>query len=127
MRMTLIFLMAQLVFLSSCSTVHYQGSGRIPVHVLKDESKGLRRAVAVDIERDYYLWGLFPKETVIEVDKEVMNVLGVTGLESIQVYEYRSFKNMLISWITFGLYLPTDYLIKGVGKYRSSRKLRREI
>ncbi len=122
--MKLIFVhFIQLALLVGCSTVRYRSSGRIPINLLKDEVHRTRRLLTVEGVAHLYLWGMIPSETVVNLDQLVKGS-EVTYLEAVRVHEYRSFKNVLMSWLTLGMYVPLNYEVTAVADLADSRWIR---
>ena len=93
-----------------CSTAKIQSTSSIPVSF---ESKtDHTRDISVEVQRDYYLWGLLPSTHEIAVDKEFEK----TGAKSVSnVSDEKVTKKSNIVWgiVTFGFYMPSSYVLKG--------------
>lgn len=99
-----------LLVVSSCTTIHFRSKNSIPVTF--EGNPKHQREVSVEGKRDFYFWGLEPEETEVFVDEEVYNA-GYTGMSKVIIYEQKNPQNILISFLTFGLYLPRAYTITG--------------
>jgi hypothetical protein len=96
---------------SSCSTIVYRSKGRIPATF--DKSPKHHREVILKGEKDFYLWGLIPNRHYVYID-EIAKESGLTELSRIEIYERNTFKNTILTAITFGLYTPTTYHVEGM-------------
>lgn len=65
-------------------------------------------------KKEFYLWGLLPKEHDVFIDK-VLSEAGLVSAANIQIEEYQTTGDKLWSWISFGLFIPLTYKVRGFG------------
>jgi hypothetical protein len=80
----------------------------------------VRKVVTAEGVVHSYLWGLVPNESIVNIDEVVLGS-EVTYLEAVKVHEFRSVSNLLLSWITLGMYVPVNYKITAVGDLKDHR------
>jgi hypothetical protein len=99
--------------LSSCTHIRYVTKNTIPLAINKYELH--QDHFEILGERDFYLWGKLPADPhFVDVEQEVMKK-GFSAASSIYIEEFQSPGNWFITLLTFGLYMPVDYSIRGVG------------
>lgn len=96
--------------LSSCTTIHFRSKNTIPVTF--DGNPKHQKEVSIVGHRDFLFWGLEPEEHEVFIDEEVRKA-GYDGISKLIVYEQKNPQDILISFLTFGLYLPRGYTITG--------------
>ena len=65
--------------------------------------------------KEIYLWGKIPEDDhTVYIDKELWNQ-GLVSAASLTITEYQNFSDMLISWISLGMYIPIRYKIVAFG------------
>lgn len=107
-----LFYLFILVFtLSSCSTVKFESSGKSKVAIA---SKQLDYKFEYDGKLDFFLWGILPKEQVVNVDKVIMKQ-DHYFLSNLRVSQYRTKKDVFLAIISFGIYTPQSYTINVSG------------
>lgn len=102
-----------LVFLFSavsCTTIHFRSNGSVPVTFEGNASH--RKEVEISGHRHFYFWGVEPDHHEVYIDEEVRNA-GYNGLSKAIIYEQKSPQDILISFLTFGLYMPRAWTITG--------------
>lgn len=99
-----------LAFLTSCTTIHFRSNNSIPVS-FEGNPKHLKE-VSIVGHRHFYFWGVEPEEHEVYVDDEVRKA-GYTGISKLIIYEHKNPQDILISFLTLGLYLPRGYTITG--------------
>jgi hypothetical protein len=99
-----------LAFLASCTTIHFRSNNTVPV-TFDGNSKHLKE-VSIVGHRNFYFWGIEPEQHEVYVDEEVRKA-GYDGLSKLIIYEQKNPQDILISFLTFGLYLPRGYTITG--------------
>lgn len=82
-----------------------------------------QQEVSIIGHRNFYFWGLNPEEHVVYVDEEVRKA-GYDGISKVILYEQKNPQDILISFLTFGLYLPRGYTITG---YSTGEKIPNEL
>lgn len=105
-----LFSLALLLFTLSCTTIHFRSNNTIPV-TLEGNPKH-QKAVEVSGVRDFYFWGLEPEHHEVFIDKELKDA-GINSLSKLIIYEQKDPQDMVISFLTFGLYLPRSWTIMG--------------
>lgn len=99
-----------LSFLASCTTIHFRSKNTIPV-TFEGNSKH-QKEVSVVGHRHFYFWGIEPDEHEVFIDEEVRQA-GYDGISKLVIYEQKNPQDILISFLTLGLYLPRGFTITG--------------
>lgn len=94
----------------SCTTIHFRSNNTVPVTF--EGNPNHQRAVHISGTRDFYFWGVEPEHHEVFIDQELQNA-GVRSLSKAIIYEQKDPQDMVISFLTFGLYLPRSYTIMG--------------
>jgi hypothetical protein len=102
-----LFLLGTLV---SCTTIHFRSKNTVPVTF--EGNPKHQKEVSIEGHREFYFWGLNPDEHVVYLDEEVRRA-GHDGISKVIIYEQKNPQDMLISIVTFGLYLPRGFTITG--------------
>lgn len=97
---------------TSCTTIHYESSGKIPVFI--GAQKGHTYYSTVGGEVDFFLWGLYPESHTVKIDKEIQKK-GIKSASNVSIREYQSFLNLFYSIISLGLVYPVNYEITSYG------------
>ncbi len=97
-------------FLAGCTTIHFRSNNSIPVSFTGNPEH--RKEVSIEGKRDFYFWGIEPDHQEVLIDEEVRKA-GYDGLSKVIVYEQKSPSETLISFLTFGFYLPRSFTITG--------------
>ena len=109
-RQTLFFV---LFLLSGCTTLQFQSRGRIPIFVgPKDQH---HKFIEVTGKKEFYLWGLLGPDFVVEIDTELENQ-GLFSAANVRVYEYRTFRSIIETWLSLGFYVPKHYGLTAFGR-----------
>jgi hypothetical protein len=112
---------ALLCALSSCTTIHYRSNNTIPVSF--EGNPKHKQEVSITGEKHFYFWGLDPEHHEVYVDEEVRKA-GHDSISKLIIFEHKNPQDTLISFLTFGLYMPRGYTITG---FTSGRVLREDI
>jgi hypothetical protein len=104
------FLFILLAGMVSCTTTQFRSKNTIPVSF--EGNVNHRKEVVIEGHRYFYFWGLNPEEHIVYVDDEVRKA-GYDGISKVIIYEQKNPQDMLISFLTFGLYLPRGFVITG--------------
>jgi hypothetical protein len=99
-----------LVLVSSCTTIHFRSQNSIPVSF--EGNPKHRREVSIVGHKQFYFWGLEPEEHEVFIDEEVKKA-GYDSISKVIIYEQKNSQDILISFLTFGLYMPRGYTITG--------------
>lgn len=94
----------------SCTTIHFRSNNSVPVSFSGNPEH--RKEISIEGKRDFWFWGIEPDHQEVFIDEEVRRA-GFDGLSKVVVYEQKSPQETLISFLTFGLYLPRSYTITG--------------
>lgn len=98
------------VTMVGCTTIHFRSKNTIPVSFAGNPAH--QKEVSIVGHRNFYFWGLEPEEHEVFIDEEVRKA-GYDGISKLIIYEQKNPQDMLISFLTFGLYLPRGYTITG--------------
>lgn len=93
-----------------CTTIHFRSKNSIPVTF--EGNPQHRKEISIVGHRHFYFWGVEPSEHVVFIDEEVRKA-GYEGISKLIIYEQKNPQDMLISFLTFGLYLPRGFTITG--------------
>lgn len=107
--------------MASCTTIHFRSNSSVPVSF--EGNPKHRKEVSIVGQRDFYFWGIEPEQHEVYVDEEVRKA-GYDGISKLIIYEQKNPQDILISFLTFGLYLPRAYTITG---FTSGNMLPEEI
>ncbi len=107
MKLSLLFF---LIAITSCTTIHYRSKNSIPI-VFEGNPKH-QKEVSIVGHRDFYFWGIEPEKHEVFIDEEVRNA-GHDSISKLIIYEQKNPQDTLISFLTFGFYIPRGYTITG--------------
>ena len=99
-----------LATISSCTTIHFRSNNSVPV-TFEGNPKHLKE-ISIVGHRDFYFWGVEPDEHEVFIDEEVRKA-GYDGISKLIIYEHKNPQDILISFLTLGLYLPRGFTITG--------------
>jgi hypothetical protein len=71
-----------------------------------------QKEISIVGHKDFYFWGVEPEEHEVFIDEEVQKA-GYDGISKVVIYEHKNPQDILISFLTLGLYLPRGYTITG--------------
>ena len=113
-KRTQIFLLIFVTLVSSsCTTLSFKSYGQFPINI---GAKKYHGEISEFIgEKDFYLWGIIPYEHNIYID-DVMKEFDYISIANIEIEEYQTSKNFLLSFLSLGLYVPRNFRIKFYGK-----------
>lgn len=94
----------------SCTTIHFRSNNTIPVSF--EGNPKHTKEITVLGQRKFYFWGLDPEHHEVFIDDEVRKA-GHEGISKLIIYEHKNPQDTLISFLTFGLYMPRAYTITG--------------
>jgi len=94
----------------SCTTIHFRSNGNVPVTFEGNPSH--KKEVEIVGQKHFYFWGVEPESHVVYIDEELKNA-GYNGLSKAIIYEHKNPQDILISFLTFGLYMPRGWTITG--------------
>ena len=99
-----------LAFLVSCSTIHFRSNNSVPVTF---EGNGHhQKKIEISQKRDFYFWGVEPEHHNVYVDEEVKKA-GYNSISKVIIYEHKHPWDIVIKFLTFGIYMPTGFTITG--------------
>lgn len=93
---------------TACSTMEFNTSGRTPFTVAA-RSKS-ERQVTVEKTKDFYFWGLSPAKAEFNLQDETVG-LGIDNPSYVSIEQRYTFKDIVFTFVTFGLYCPTTYRV----------------
>lgn len=96
--------------LASCTTIHFRSNHTIPVTF--EGNPKHQKEVSIIGHRHFYFWGVEPEHHEVFIDEEVRKA-GYDGISKLVIYEQKNPQDILISFLTFGFYLPRGYTITG--------------
>lgn len=96
--------------ISGCTTIHFRSKNSVPV-TFEGNPKD-QREVSIVGHRDFYFWGVEPREHEVYIDEEVKNA-GYNSISKLIIYEHKNPQDILISFLTLGFYLPRGFTITG--------------
>lgn len=99
-----------LATLSSCTTIHFRSNNSVPVSF--EGNPKHQKEVSIVGHRHFYFWGVEPDEHEVFIDEEVRKA-GYDGISKLIIYEHKNPQDILISFLTLGLYLPRGFTITG--------------
>ena len=99
-----------LVMVASCTTIHFRSNNSVPVTF--DGNPQHKKEVTISGKKDFYFWGVEPEEHEVFIDEEVRKA-GYDGMSKLIIYEQKNPQDILISFLTLGLYLPRAFTITG--------------
>lgn len=99
-----------LATLSSCTTIHFRSNNSVPVTF--EGNPKHQKEVSIVGHRHFYFWGVEPDEHEVFIDEEVRKA-GYDGISKLIIYEHKNPQDILISFLTLGLYLPRGFTITG--------------
>ncbi len=99
-----------LLLLSGCATIHFRSNNTVPVTFTGDGRH--QKEVVIEGRQDFFWWGTSPEHHVVYVDEEVRKA-GYPALSKAIIYEQKNPQNILISFLTFGIYMPRAWTITG--------------
>ncbi|MFT6070367.1 MAG: hypothetical protein ACJAT2_000833 [Bacteriovoracaceae bacterium] len=112
MRFGAMALIWAVLCLNSCTTMHYRSSGLISTSFSpKPGHDNLKEIVG---RKEFYLWGLVPKDHIVKID-EKLSESGLISAANISIEEYQTTEDLIYSWLSFGLYIPRTYKVRGFG------------
>lgn len=96
----------------SCSQIRYTSENSIPTFISGKNHH--TRKVKVDGIRRFYLWGLIPREHVVNLDEELSNVALLSSAK-IEVEEFQEGMDTFYTYLTLGLYRPVRFRVTSWG------------
>ena len=94
----------------SCTTIHFRSNNTIPVSF--EGNPKHPKEIAVTGQRNFYFWGVDPEYHEVFIDEEVRKA-GYDAISKLIIYEQKNPQDILISFLTFCLYIPRAYTITG--------------
>lgn len=94
----------------ACTTIHFRSNNSIPVSF--EGNPKHQKEVSVVGHRHFYFWGTNPEHHEVFIDEEVRKA-GYESISKLIIYEHKNPQDILISFLTLGLYMPRGYTITG--------------
>lgn len=113
------YLISCLALLGGCTTIHFRSNNAVPVTF--GENPKEQKEVTIIGHRQFFFWGVDPDAHVVYVDEEVKKA-GYDSISKLIIYEQKNPQDILISFLTFGIYLPRGYTITGFTSEKVSRE-----
>ena len=112
----LLFNLLLVVYFSSCTSISFVASEKLPVKVssLKGGKKGYVKVVK---KHESLLWGYFPKSSTYDVSS-VYEKYNVYEVGNVSMEHTQSFGEQFISYLSFGIYIPSTITYKAWLKYK---------
>ena len=105
-RRTRVFcLFITILFFAGCSTVEFVAEGKTPFKI--SMGKNSEKEVEVNSSADFYFWGKSPGHATIDLE-DFSNTFGLELPSAVAVSQTTSFKSIVYSIVTLGLYCPVD-------------------
>lgn len=96
--------------LSGCATIHFRSNNDIPVTFTGNGEH--QKEILIEGDKNFYWWGTNPEYHEVFVDAEVRKA-GYKSLSKAIIYEQKDPQDILISFLTFGIYMPRGWTITG--------------
>ena len=96
----------------SCTTIHFRSNNSVPVSF--EGNPKHQKEISIVGQKHFYFWGVSPEHHEVYIDEEVRNA-GYDGISKLIIYEHKNPQDILISFLTFGLYMPRGFTITGFG------------
>ena len=113
-----LFLAFATLLISGCATIHFRSNGNLPVSF---EGNGAhQKEILVEGRRNFYWWGVNPEYHEVFVDEELRNA-GHKSISKAIIYEQKNPQDILISFLTLGIYMPRGWTITGFTEGEPSR------
>ena len=106
------------LFFASCSSLKFTSEGKIPLY-FKTNAKYQDRVIIQGF-KDYFLWGLYPSEQTVYIDKEARK-RRYQALSGITLEKYQRPWQVGMSILTLGLYTPISFKITAKGLRKDER------
>jgi len=105
-----ILAMLGLLVVSSCATIHFRSNNTVPVSFTGDGAH--QKEILIEGDRNFYWWGINPEYHEVFVDEELRKA-GYKSLSKAIIYEQKDPQDILISFLTLGIYVPRGWTITG--------------
>lgn len=94
----------------SCSTTNIKSRNNLPIKFSHVEAN--TKEVNVSVTKEFFLWGMIPNAHDLYIDEALAN-RGYDSLGDLVVTHKNSTSDIVWMLLTFGVYLPQTYHIKG--------------
>lgn len=102
-----------LLSLASCSAVQIKSSLSNNSSIsFEKQNKNHDKSIDVKVTKDFFLWGLVPRQHEIILEKELGNK-GYSEVSEFNIIQKNSSIDFLWMVLTFGVYYPQTYHLKG--------------
>ena len=92
--------------LFSCSSITFLSTNVIGTSF--DFNDQFDQEAKVIVEKNFYMWGMYPDQQVVEIDQEFKQV-GYSAISNLVIKEVKIKKKALWMLLTFGMYYPQTY------------------
>ena len=100
----------------SCSSIQIESSKKLPLSFL-EKDKHTKKTV-VEVQKNFYLWGLLPNHHKIDVGEE-LNKYDFESFANLKIRERYTLRNTLWAMVSLGLWTPKLFTIEGDAKVKS--------
>lgn len=98
------------IFLFGCAQIKYTTKdGGVDIF----EYGGRNVEFSVVGKRNFYLWGYFPENSMVFIDRVIRNTTGYLKPAEVSIEDYQTIPQFLASVVSLGLYIPKSYRIRG--------------
>jgi len=101
------------ILFQSCSMIEYGSTGKIPVYFTY--KKNNEYEFKIEGREDFYLFGQLPQVRKVDLD-DLLQQEGFIEASKIQIHEFLTVKDMILTGISLGLYTPRSYVVTGRGQ-----------
>ena len=109
-----LFLTLTFLFIS-CANTQIKSTNKIPITFTKKD--GFEKDINVVVTKEFFLWGMLPSEHELDVDDEIAKK-GFNKASELVVHHKNRTSDVVWSLLTFGVYYPQTFQIKGKGTLR---------
>ena len=108
-----------LLLTNGCTSINYQSNGKIPIFV-GNTKKSTDKTSLIKGKKEFYLWGLYPKNHDVFLDEEFGKV-GFQKINRFIIEEFQTTIDKLKVFASLGMYIPKRYRIIGHGSFGDQR------
>lgn len=103
-------LLFSFILLTSCSSVHFKSNNQASVSF--DYRLDRDQEITLEIQKKFYLWGMYPKKHEIVLD-ELFQTNGYDSVSDLRVEEIETMSKALWMIGTLGMYYPQSFRLVG--------------
>jgi hypothetical protein len=97
---------------TGCARLEFKSSGLIPISIASQQ-KHVKPA-SVEGHREFYFWGLLPREQSVLIDEELKDQ-GLISAAEVEVETFETWGSTIKEILSLGLYNPRHYRIRALG------------